>query len=254
MALFLMGLLSAIALMSFVWIWSVPLRDASLVDRFWGLGFVVVAVVWWLLSGTPGTAWVMLVPVILWGLRLSAPITWRNWGHGEDARYTEMREDRSDYAFAVRSLFTIFWLQGALVAVIALPMLASVQGGEPIWALVWLGWAIWLFGFLYETVADWQLARFKSDNANRGRVMDQGLWHFSRHPNYFGEIVLWVGYGLIGLAFGGWWALPGVALMIFLILRVSGVSLLDRRMTESRPGYREYAERTNALIPGPPRN
>ena len=253
MALFLLGLMSAIALMSFVWIWSVPLRDASLVDRFWGLGFVVVALVWWLLSGMPATAWVVLVPVILWGLRLSAHITWRNWGHGEDARYTEMREDRSDYTFAVRSLVTIFWLQGVLVAVIALPMLASVQGGEPVWALIWLGWAIWLFGFLYESVADWQLARFKSDPANRGRVMDQGLWHFSRHPNYFGEIVLWLGYGLIGLAFGGWWALPSVALMIFLILRVSGVSLLDRRMTESRPGYREYAERTNVLIPGPPR-
>jgi steroid 5-alpha reductase family enzyme len=252
MATFILGLLAAIALMSFVWIWSVPLRDASLVDRFWGLGFIVVALVWWLLSGTPATAWVMLVPVIVWGLRLSAHITWRNWGHGEDARYTEMRADRSDYAFAARSLFTIFWLQGALVAVIGLPMLASVRGGEPVWALVWLGWVVWLFGFLYESLADWQLARFKSYAANRGRVMDQGLWQFSRHPNYFGEIVLWLGYGLIGLAFGGWWALPSVALMIFLILRVSGVSLLDRRMIESRPGYRDYAERTNALIPGRP--
>lgn len=254
MAVYILGLLAALALMSLVWIWSVPFRDASLVDRFWGLGFVVVALVWWLLSGTPATGWVMLVPVILWGLRLSGHITWRNWGHGEDARYTEMREDRSEYAFAVRSLFTIFWLQGVLVAVIGLPMFAGVRGGEPVWALVWLGWAVWLFGFLYESVADWQLARFKADPENRGRVMDRGLWRFSRHPNYFGEIVLWLGFGLIGLAFGGWWALPSVALMIFLILRVSGVALLDRRMTEGRPGYREYAERTNALIPGPPKN
>jgi steroid 5-alpha reductase family enzyme len=253
MTLFLMGLMASIALMSFVWIFSVPLRDASLVDRFWGLGFVVVALVWWSLSGYPGTAWVVLIPVILWGLRLSAHIAWRNWGHGEDARYTAMREDRTDQAFAIRSLFTIFWLQGALVALIALPMLASVQGGVPVWPLVGLGWAVWLFGFLYETVADWQLARFKADPVNRGLVMDRGLWRFSRHPNYFGEIVLWLGYGLIGIAFGGWWALPSVALMIFLILRVSGVTLLDRRMSETRPGYREYAERTNALIPGPPR-
>ncbi|MBS0003136.1 MAG: DUF1295 domain-containing protein [Thioalkalivibrio sp.] len=253
MAVYILGLLAALALMSLVWIWSVPLRDASLVDRFWGLGFIVVALAWWLLSGMPVTGWVMLVPVILWGLRLSGHITWRNWGHGEDARYTEMREDRSEYAFALRSLFTIFWLQGALVAVIALPMFASVRGGEPVWALVWLGWAVWLFGFLYESIADWQLARFKADPENRGQVMDRGLWRFSRHPNYFGEIVLWLGFGLVGLAFGGWWALPSVALMIFLILRVSGVTLLDRRMTEARPGYREYAQRTNALIPGPPK-
>ncbi len=253
MTLFIMGLFSAIALMSLVWIFSVPLRDASLVDRVWGLGFVVVAFVWWVLAGTPETAWVMLVPVTLWGLRLSAHITWRNWGHGEDARYTDMREDRSEFAFAVRSLFTIFWLQGALVAVIGLPMLAGVQGGSPIWALVWLGWAVWLFGFLYETVADWQLARFKADPGNQGRVMDRGLWHFSRHPNYFGEIVVWIGYGVIALAFGAWWAVPSVALMIFLILRVSGVTLLDRRLSGSRPGYREYASRTNALIPGPPK-
>lgn len=251
--LFVIGLLAAIALMSLVWLWSVPLRDASLVDRFWGFGFVVVALVWWRLSGMPGSAWVMLVPVIVWGLRLSAHITWRNWGHGEDARYAAMREDRSDYAFAVRSLFTIFWLQGVLVAVIGLPMLASVQGGSPVWVLVGLGWAVWLFGFLYEAVADWQLARFKADPGNRGRVMDRGLWRYSRHPNYFGEIVLWLGYGLIGLAFGGWWALPSVALMVFLIIRVSGVHLLDRRMTETRPGYREYVARTNALIPGLPR-
>jgi steroid 5-alpha reductase family enzyme len=253
MVLFLVGLLAALALMGLVWIFSVPLRDASLVDRFWGLGFVVVAFVWWVLSDAPATGWVMLVPVVLWGLRLSAHISWRNWGHGEDGRYTEMRGERSERAFAVRSLFTIFWLQGALVAVIGLPMLASVQGGAPVWALVWLGWAVWLFGFLYETVADWQLARFKADPGNRGRVMDRGLWHYSRHPNYFGEVVVWLGYGLIALAFGGWWALPSVALMIFLILRVSGVSLLDRRLSESRPGYRDYAERTNALIPGLPR-
>jgi steroid 5-alpha reductase family enzyme len=253
MMLFVIGLLAALALMSLVWIFSVPLRDASLVDRFWGLGFVVVALVWWVLSGTPATGWVMLVPVLLWGLRLSAHISWRNWGHGEDARYTEMRGERSERAFAVRSLFTIFWLQGALVAVIGLPVLASVQGGMPVRVLVWLGWAVWLFGFLYETVADWQLARFKADPGNRGKVMDQGLWQYSRHPNYFGEVVVWLGFGVIALAFGGWWTLASVALMIFLILRVSGVSLLDRRLSESRPGYREYAERTNALLPGLPK-
>ncbi|WP_043740310.1 DUF1295 domain-containing protein [Thioalkalivibrio nitratireducens] len=253
LGLFLWGLLASLALMSLVWVFSVPRRDASLVDRFWGLGFVWVALLWWWFAGRPASAWVMLVPVILWGLRLSAYITWRNWGHGEDARYTEMRAERSDAAFARRSLVTIFWLQASLLAVIALPMLASVRGGMPLWPLVWLGWAVWLSGFVYESVADWQLARFKADAGNRARLMDRGLWRFSRHPNYFGEIVVWLGFGLIGLAFGGWWALPGVALMIFLILRVSGVALLDRRLGETRAGYREYARRSNALIPGPVR-
>ncbi|AHE98485.1 DUF1295 domain-containing protein [Thioalkalivibrio paradoxus] len=252
-SLFFWGLLASLALMTLVWAFSVPRRDASLVDRFWGLGFIWVALLWWWLAGRPLNAWVMLVPVILWGVRLSAHITWRNWGHGEDARYTEMRAGRSDPAFARRSLVTIFWLQASLLAVIALPILASVLGDSLFWPLVWLGWAVWLFGFVYESVADWQLAWFKRDAGNRGQVMDRGLWRFSRHPNYFGEVVVWLGFGLIGLAFGGWWALPGVALMVFLILRVSGVALLDRRLAETRPGYREYARQTNALIPGPVR-
>lgn len=253
MILFVWGVLAALALMTLIWAFSVPLRDASVVDRFWGLGFVWVALVWWVLSGLPANAWVMLVPVALWGLRLSAHITWRNWGHGEDKRYSAMREGRSDRAFAARSLVTIFWLQGLLLAAIALPMLASVRGDVPWWPLIAVGWVVWGFGFLYEAVADWQLARFKAQPGNRGRVMDSGLWGLSRHPNYFGEIVLWIGYGLIALAFGAWWALPSVALMIFLIVRVSGVALLDRHLTETRPGYREYTEHTNALIPGRPR-
>ncbi|WP_373024711.1 DUF1295 domain-containing protein [Thioalkalivibrio sp.] len=240
--------------MTGVWAASVARRDASLVDRFWGGGFVLVTLVWWGLSGGPLQALWIVIPVLLWGLRLSAFITWRNWGHGEDGRYTDMRTGRSDGAFAARSLVTIFWLQGALVAVIGLPMLAVIQAEELRWPLAAAGLVVWATGLFFEAVADAQMARFRADPANRGQVMDRGLWRYSRHPNYFGEIVVWIGFGLLALAAGGWWAVPSAVLMILLILRVSGVTLLERRLHESRPGYADYVRRTNTLIPGPPRD
>nr|WP_017940613.1 MULTISPECIES: DUF1295 domain-containing protein [unclassified Thioalkalivibrio] len=251
--LFLAGLGAALALMTAVWAASVVRRDASLVDRFWGVGFVLVTLVWWGLSGGPLQALWIVIPVLLWGLRLSAFITWRNWGHGEDGRYTDMRAGRSDGAFAARSLVTIFWLQGALVAVIGLPMLAVIQADGLWWPLAAVGLLAWATGLFFEAVADAQMARFRADPASRGQVMDRGLWRYSRHPNYFGEIVVWIGFGLLALAAGGWWAVPSAVLMILLILRVSGVTLLERRLHESRPGYADYVRRTNTLIPGPPR-
>ncbi|WP_018870580.1 DUF1295 domain-containing protein [Thioalkalivibrio sp. ALgr3] len=250
---FLWGLLAALGLMILVWGAAMRRRDASLVDRFWGIGFIVVGVLWWGMAGFPAAGLWMLVPVALWGLRLSAYITWRNWGHGEDTRYTAMRGELSDAAFARRSLVTIFGLQGALVAVIGLPVLAGVsaQSMQPL--LLAAGLAVWAFGFVFETVADLQMARFRADPQRRGEVMDRGLWRYSRHPNYFGEIVVWVGYGLLALAAGGWWGIPSAVLMIVLILRVSGVTLLESHLHETRPGYADYVARTPALVPGRPR-
>lgn len=250
---FFWGLLSALGLTTLVWVGSVRLRDASLIDRFWGLGFVVVTLVWWGLAGWPPHGLWIVLPVLVWGLRLSAFITWRNWGHGEDARYTEMRAGRSPAAFAARSLVTVFWLQGALVAIIGLPMLAVVRTDSLSLPLASIGLLAWAAGVLFEAVADAQMARFRAEPGNRGAVMDRGLWRYSRHPNYFGEIVVWIGYALLGLAAGGWWAVPSALLMVILILRVSGVTLLERHLHRSRPAYADYVRRTNALIPGPPR-
>jgi steroid 5-alpha reductase family enzyme len=251
---FFWGWLLMLAAMAVVWVFSVGLRDASLVDRFWGLGFVLVGLFWWWLADQPVSAGWMLIPVALWGLRLSGYITWRNWGHGEDRRYTAMREGRSVTGFALRSLVMIFWLQASLLVVIALPIFAAVRGGEPLLPVVWAGLFVWIFGFLYEAVADAQLHRFRQDPGNRGRIMNRGLWRYSRHPNYFGEIVVWVGFGIIALGFGAWWSIPSVFLMAFLLVRVSGVRLLDEQLSKSRPGYREYCEQTPALIPRPPSN
>ena len=252
--LFLAGLAAVLVLMTGVWAASVVRRDASLVDRYWGLGFVLVTLVWWGLSGWPPQALWIVIPVLLWGLRLSAFISWRNWGHGEDGRYTDMRAGRTDGAFAARSLVTIFWLQGGLVAVIGLPMLAVIQAEGLWWPLAAAGIVAWAAGLFLEAVADAQMARFRADPASRGQVMDRGLWRYSRHPNYFGEIVVWIGFALLALAAGGWWAVPSAVLMILLILRVSGVTLLERRLQVSRPGYADYVRRTNTLIPGPPRD
>ncbi|SEO72796.1 DUF1295 domain-containing protein [Aquisalimonas asiatica] len=254
-AAILLGLVAALGLMLLVWLASLQRRDASLVDRFWGAGFVLLAWVYWFSAGLPAAGLVMVLPVTLWGLRLSAYLSWRNWGHGEDYRYREMR-DKHGSRFPWVSLWTVFMLQGVLMWLIAMPLVhgARVPGGDALIApLAVLGLAVWAFGFVWESLADAQLARFKAEPENRGRVMDRGVWRYSRHPNYFGEIVLWWGFFLIAAAAGGWWTAVSAALMTFLLIRVSGVTLLEKKLNETRPEYRDYVARTNALLPGPPR-
>lgn len=247
----------AMILMTAVWAASLPTRDASLVDRFWGLGFVLVA--WtclWVggsqVSSTRVPA-LTLGMVSLWGIRLSAYITWRNWGHGEDRRYAALRSAGGD-GWAGRSLVTVFWLQAALLWLLAAPLAAAIlTPGAPNPALLSLGVAAWLLGITFEAGGDWQLARFKSDPANAGRVMDKGFWRYTRHPNYFGDAMCWWGYFFLAASVGAWWTIFSPALMTFLLMRVSGVTLLERSLTDAKPGYRDYMARTNAFFPGPRR-
>ncbi len=247
------GLAVVLGLMIVLWLVSLRLRDASLVDRFWGAGFVLLGWVYWVSAGLPAAGLIMVIPVTLWGVRLSVHLSWRNWGHGEDYRYREMRQTHGD-RFPWISLWTVFILQGGLMWLIALPVFAGARAHEE--PAIWLavpGLLLWATGLIWEAVADAQLARFRALPANRGKVLDSGLWRYSRHPNYFGEILVWLGLFLIAAASGAWWSLFGTALMIFLILRVSGVTLLERKLFRSRPEYRSYVARTNALIPGPPK-
>jgi steroid 5-alpha reductase family enzyme len=242
--------------MAAVWVVSLVRRDASLVDRVWGLAFVVLAATYAVLGDGAGPRTMLLLALVsVWGLRLSGYITWRNWGDGEDKRYRAMRR-RAGGSFAARSLVTVFWLQAVLAWLISLPLLAATTAREPAglgW-LDYLGVAVWLVGFLFEAVGDAQLQRFLADPANRGKVMDRGLWRYTRHPNYFGDTTLWWGYFLIALATGAWWAALGSALMTLFIVKVSGVALTERNMGESsREGHAEYVRRTNAFFPGPPR-
>jgi steroid 5-alpha reductase family enzyme len=250
------GLGVVLALMTLVWAVSLARRDASLVDRVWGLAFVVLAATYAVLGdGATPRVVLLLALVSVWGLRLSGYITWRNWGEGEDKRYQAMRRRAGD-SFPVRSLVTVFWLQALLAWLISLPLLAATTASQPP-ALGWLdylGVAIWLVGFLFEAVGDAQLQRFLADPSNRGKVMDRGLWRYTRHPNYFGDTTLWWGYFLIALATGAWWAAAGSALMTLFIVKVSGVALTERSMGKSsREGFDEYVRRTNAFFPGPPR-
>lgn len=250
------GLLAVLVLMTATWAVSVARRDVSLVDRMWGLAFVVLAWTYAVLADAWGPrTWLVLAVVTIWGLRLSGYITLRNWGDDEDKRYQQMRE-RDPQTFPVSSLWRVFWLQAGLAWLISLPLLAATTLGDP-GDLGWLdlvALGLWIVGLVYEAGGDWQLRRFLADPDNRGTVMDRGLWKHTRHPNYFGDTCVWWAYGLFALAVGAWWALLGPALMTYLIIQVSGVALTDEGMSSggsTREGYEEYVRRTNAFIPGP---
>ncbi len=250
------GLLAVLVLMTGAWVVSLLRHDVSLVDRVWGLAFVVLAVTYAVLGDGAGPRTVLvLVLVAVWGLRLSAYITRRNWGEGEDQRYAAMRA-RAPESFPVASLVRVFWLQAGLAWFISLPLLAALHRPTPetLGVLDVIGAVVWLVGFVFEAGGDLQLSRFLADPANRGKVMDRGLWRYTRHPNYFGDATVWWGLFLIALATGAWWAALGSALMTFFIVKVSGVALTDRGMASggsTREGYDEYVRRTNAFIPGP---
>jgi steroid 5-alpha reductase family enzyme len=252
----LAGLAPIAVLALLTWIASVARRDASLVDRTWSLMIAGPTLVYALRlpdAGPRGVA--VLALVAAWGLRLAAYITWRNWGHGEDHRYRQIRA-RNEPHFAFKSLYLVFALQMVLAWIVSAPTLAALAGRRAMGELDALGVAVALAGFLFEAIGDAQMAAFKGDPANRGRVMDRGLWRFTRHPNYFGEAVFWWGLWLVALGAGGLaaaWTAVSPLLMTVLLLKVSGVALLEKDIVERRPAYRDYIARTNAFIPGPPR-
>lgn len=250
--LYLNGLLVALVLPALAWLVSLFRQDVSIVDSLWSLMFLALCAFYYLgfEYGTQRGVIVLLL-VSVWAIRLSAYITWRNWGEPEDARYQAMRRKYAPN-FAFTSLFIVFLLQGLLAWIISLPLLAATTGSIPLNIVDMLAIVLVIFGILFESVADAQLAAFKAIPANHGKVMDAGLWRYTRHPNYFGECCVWWGFFLFALAAGGWWSVLSPLLMTFLLLRVSGVALLEKDIVERRPAYRDYIERTNAFIPGAP--
>ncbi len=249
----LAGLAVVMAAMTVLWLLSLKLEDVSIVDPFWGPGFLLVTASYVVLTTAPGPrAWLVLVLVALWALRLGVHLLGRNLRSGEDSRYAAMRE-RGGASFPVVSLFTVFWLQAGLLWIISAPLFAAVTSRGALGVLDLVGASVFLTGIALEAVADRQLKAFKGDPANRGQVLDSGLWRYSRHPNYFGNAVLWWGAYLIAVAAGGAWTVFGPMLMTFLLLKVSGVTLLERGMAERRPGYADYVRRTSAFVPWPPK-
>ncbi len=238
------------------WLLSVRLRDVSFVDVMWGPGFALVAAVGALLgSGEAARRAIVVVLVGVWGLRLATHIFVRNRGQAEDYRYRAMRE-RQGPRFVWLSAITVFGLQGALLLFIALPLVAATALRDaPAPGLFDIaGIALFLFGFLFEAIGDAQLTRFRANPANRGKVCDVGLWRYSRHPNYFGDATLWWGFYLLACAVpGGWWTVGSPLVMTVLLLKVSGVALLERGLSSTKPGYADYVARTSAFVPWLPR-
>lgn len=240
-----------------IWLVSLKLKDASIVDLYWGPGFFVTAATALGFTETVGPrAWMIAVLTAVWGLRLGLHlgVRWRA-SMAEDPRYAAMRRARGG-GFALYSLVVVFALQALIQWLVALPLVFGVvQGGAvPLGPWDLAGLALFAIGFLFETVGDAQLAAFRADPANRGRVLDSGLWKFTRHPNYFGDaLVMWGLFFVSAPATGAWWTAFAPALMTVMLVRVSGVRLLEAGLLATKPDYRAYIERTSAFFPWPPK-
>jgi steroid 5-alpha reductase family enzyme len=239
------------AFLSVVWLVSVLKRDSSIMDMAYALSCVVAAwVQWWLLGAdTSARTLLILVLVNLWGWRYTLYIVARNLPHGEDARYARWRQ-RTGAHWWWWSYFQVFMVQGVMIWLWFIPVALALRVPGPLGALEWLALMVWLVGFVFEAGADWQLARFKRNPANRGQVLGSGLWSQCRHPNYFGEATIWCAYGLLGLAHSwGWLALLCTAYTVHMMNRGSATRMTDGYMKKRKPGYLAYAARTPSFVP-----
>lgn len=230
-------------------------KNNSLADILWGLGFIVATTTALAVGGqaTP-RSWLLLGLVVIWGGRLSSHIYRRNHGKPEDFRYRQWREAWGEgWRLALRSYAQVFLLQGWLLLIIATPLIQTITRGNlapafPGW-LDLLGIAVWCLGLGIEATADYQLARFKKNPSHKGQIMTEGLWHYSRHPNYFGEALLWWGIWLIALNVPGTaWTIIGPLTITILVRFVSGVPMLERKYA-GRPDWERYKARTSAFFP-----
>ena len=249
---YFLGLGAAAGLLTIVWIVSLIRKDASIIDPFWPLVFITLGATYRFASDTEYSARpaVVLGLLFVWGVRLSVYLFWRNAGKGEDYRYQAMRK-RQGPRFPMKSLFTVFWMQAILAWIVSLPLLAAVDGTNAWGVFDYVGLVFWVIGISFEAVGDFQLSRFKADPSNQGKVMDRGVWALTRHPNYFGDFMVWWGFFLFALGAGGWWSFLGPLLMSALLMRVSGAALLEKKLGKTREGYAEYVRTTNGFFPGP---
>ncbi len=245
-----------LALMTLLWLLSLKIRNAGIVDAFWGSGFVVCCWVYFAFSkhGYLPRKVLLASMVTLWGVRLSLHIMGRNWGKDEDFRYRKWREEAGT-SWWWRSFIHVFLLQGILLWVISAPFLiAQIRMLPQRWTLLDIAAVpVWLTGFFFETAGDWQLRRFRKNPENKGKVLDSGVWRYTRHPNYFGDAVQWWAYFLVAASTGAWWTVFSPLVMTYLLVNVSGVPLLEKSLLENRPGYREYVQKTPAFFPWFPR-
>lgn len=250
--IYLQGFLIIMILMTTLWVVSVIVKNVSIVDLFWGFGFVLTAGFYFLKSeGYESRKMILMLLTSIWGLRLSVYLAWRNIGKGEDFRYREFRKKYGETRYWWISFSQTFLLQGVLMWLISLPLLGAQYYGQdrPLGILDLAGIMFWLVGFIFEAGGDSQLARFKADPSNKGKLLDKGFWRYTRHPNYFGDASVWWGYGLICLSSASYFPVIGSVLMTALIIKVSGVALLEKSLKEQKPQYKEYIEKTSSFIP-----
>lgn len=245
----------ALAFVSFggaiAWLYSAIRKDVSIVDSLWSLFFLLMATAYALASEPLSERGLLVfVLVAVWAIRLSAYITIRNHGEPEDYRYQTIRAN-NDPGFWYKSLFIVFLLQSTLAWIISLPLMVAVTSKSNLGILDAIAVLVFALGFLFEAGGDYQLAKFKRDPDNRGKVLDSGLWRYTRHPNYFGDFCIWWSFYLFALAAGAWWSIIAPLLMSVLLLKVSGVAMLEKTIAERRPKYAEYINNTNTFFPGP---
>jgi len=239
-------------MMTSLWIVSVIIKNVSIVDLFWGFGFVLAG--WYYFLHTDGyepRKLILMTMVTVWGLRLSGYLTWRNAGRGEDFRYHQFRQNYGARRYWWVSFFQTFLLQGVLMWLISAPLLGAQTdaGTGRLGAGDYLGMTFWIIGFIFEAGGDFQLARFRADPSRKGKVLNTGFWRYTRHPNYFGDTAVWWGFGLISVAAGSWLPALGSLLMTALIIKVSGVALLEKSLVTDKPQYRDYIEKTSSFFP-----
>ena len=252
MVLFSQAALIILISVTALWIWSVFIKNVSIIDVFWGFGFVIVNVFYAFMYGdlTPRKLLVLAL-VGIWGLRLSIYLAIRNSGKGEDFRYQEFRKNYGPKRYWWFSYFQTFLLQAVLIMIISIPLFAintSSSSGD-LTGLDYLGILVWCIGFIFESVGDYQLMRFKQNPNNKGKVLDSGLWKYSRHPNYFGDSAVWWSYALFCIASGSYWQIIGSIIMTLLIIHISGVSLLEKSLKESKSMYKDYIIKTSSFFP-----
>ena len=254
--IYLQGLIIILVMMTILWVISICIKNASIVDPFWGFGFVLVGLLYcYKTDGLEIRKLILLILLIVWGMRLSIYLIWRNWGKGEDFRYQQFRKNYGDHRYWWVSFFQTFLLQGVLMWLVSAPLLGAqyFASGPKLSIPDYVAILIWMVGFAFEAGGDFQLTRFKSTPANKGKVLNSGLWKYTRHPNYFGDATLWWAYGLFSVAAGGFFTLFGPLLMTVLIVKVSGVAMLERSLDHTKPQYKEYVEKTNAFFPWLPK-
>jgi steroid 5-alpha reductase family enzyme len=252
MNLFLQASFLIWILVTLLWIWSVLIKNVSIVDIFWGFGFVVVNTFYvFNVEVINPRNLLLLILVSIWGLRLTIYLAIRNIGKGEDYRYQQFRKEYGAKRYWWFSYFQVFLLQGALILIVSLPLLGvhlSASSGDLIW-LDYLAILVWIIGFSFEAGGDYQLYQFKKNSKNKGKVLHTGFWKFTRHPNYFGDAAVWWSYALFSIAAGGYWQIIGAVIMTLLIIKVSGVALLEKTLNTTKPKYKDYIEKTNSFFP-----